>query len=188
MPEPATTPERIHRTPRERVTPWEALLHQHGWTVDTTHTEQRVRIDATHPSGAAVMVTAGTAGRTASNGRSHFYVLETSLRQAPVWLSVRAPGLKEFAATRVVSGYKRRVESKCRCRTQAGNRKVSYATEARAKQVLVETRIQRALSRREDGKVEQRAYPCPMDDRAWHLSSKPSWRAAPSDSALWGAR
>jgi hypothetical protein len=167
--------------PCERVAQWEPILRDNGWKVQTSHTDQRARLEASHLSGAAVMVTAGLAGR-AVKGRVNLYVLPANSRH---WLCVKAGGAQSFATTQTVSGYRRWVETKCSCRTGAGRRKVRYATERRANDALLNTRIERELN---DGRrAECRAYRCPDDDRVWHLSSRPSWRDAPGDSALWAS-
>jgi len=172
-------------SPRERVAKWEPLLRDNDWTVHVSHTEQRARLEATHPSGATVMVTAGLAGRTTGSGRVQMYVLKPLGQLPQAWLAVKSGGFEEFARSRTV-GWSRRVPSKCRCRTGSGHRKVRHTTERRANNALLDTRIQSAVKGK-DRRAECRAYRCPQDDRVWHLSSRPMWREAPGDSSLWDA-
>jgi hypothetical protein len=177
------TPAAPKLPPRERVAKWEPLLRDHGWTVHVTHTDQRARLEATHPSGAVLMVTSGMAGRT-MKGTTKLYVLQSDDRPA-IWFGVRKAGLEEFIKTRILKGYKARVHSKCRCRTGSGRAKVRYLTEDRARKAIAEARQQRAREGQE-ATAECRAYRCPDDDRVWHASSRPVWRDAPGDSRLWG--
>jgi hypothetical protein len=170
-------------TPLERVTQWEPVLTSHGWTVHITYTPERARLEATHPSGAAVMVTSGIAGRTGS-GSTQRYALQSTDKPLP-WFGVGNGVLETFIATRILTGGKRRVTSKCQCRTKAGRPKVRYTTEVRAVRAMAEARRQRARNGQEET-AECRAYRCPADDRAWHTSSQPVWHDEPGDSRLWG--
>lgn len=169
-------------SPRERVARWEPALTQHGWTVHVTATDTRARLDAFHPGGAAVMVTAGIAGRNGSS-RVNLYALNPPAAGSNAWLAVKPTALEAFviSAQRVVGP---RVPSKCQCRTGAGRRKTRYATERRAKAALLDTAISRELHHRVR-RAECRAYQCPTDDRVWHLSSRPVWRPAAGESPLW---
>jgi hypothetical protein len=170
-------------TPRERVAQREPLLTEHGWTVHITATEQRARLEATHPSGAAVMVTSGQAGRASGSGNSRFYVLRPT--DGPgVWLGVRLGGFEEFVRTLAVTKYKRRLDTKCQCRSGFGKSKTRYTTQMRAQKAMEEARRHRAREGETDG-VECRTYRCPDDDRVWHTSSRPVWRKAPGGSQLW---
>lgn len=171
-------------TPRERVARWEPALTQHGWIVTVTHTDERARLEATHPSGAAVMVTSGRAGRQGANGTTKLYVLPGH-HNVPAWIGVRRPGLEEFIRSRIVTGYRKRVQSKCQCLTRAGRRKVRYVTDARATHAMAEARRQRLEEGQPADTVECRTYRCPDDDRVWHVSSKRTWRDEPGDSPLW---
>lgn len=169
-------------TPHERVTHWEPALTQHGWTVSITATHTRARLDAFHPGGAAVMVTAGIAGRAGSS-RVNLYALNPPSVGRQSWLGVKASVLEEFVRSpKTVSG--RHIPSKCHCRSSAGRRKTRYATERLAKAALLDTVISRELHH-QARRAECRAYQCPTDDRVWHLSSRPVWRETPGESPLW---
>ena len=176
-------PPSVRLTPRERVAKWEPFLREHGWSLRIVHTDQRARLEAMHRSGAVVMVTSGSAGRT-SSGHTKFYVLKPGDGPVAIWLGVRRTGFEEFVRSRVVSGYWNRVESKCQCRTGAGRRKVRYATKSRAKMAMADARRQRERDDEEET-AECRTYRCPDDDRVWHMSSRRSWRKAAGESALW---
>lgn len=186
MPETvAATPPTRTRTPLERVTVYQPLLTEHGWTITYTESQYRARLDAVHPSGATVMVTAGCAGRNDGSGRARRYVLNAPGLGRQCWFAVNDPQFAQFAAAPAIR-YGRKVPSKCRCRTHAGRSKLRWLTEARAKDALLEARIGRTLHH-DQRRAEQRAYPCPDDDRVWHLSSIPSWKPAAGESPLWDA-
>lgn len=177
-PTPTPTP-----VPLERVAKWEPILTSHGWTVHITHTPDRARLEATHPSGAAVMVTSGIAGRT-TTGSTQMYALQSTDKPLP-WFGVGKAALEAFIATRVMTGGRRRVTSKCQCRSRAGRPKVRYAAEVRAVRAVAEARRQRARTGQGET-AECRTYRCPADDRVWHTSSRPAWHDEPGDSRLWG--
>lgn len=170
-------------TPRERVAKWEPLLAAHGWAVQITHTDERARLEAEHPSGSTLMITSGRAGREGANGTTKLYVLPNTHARSG-WLGVRRAGMEEFIRTQTVAGSRKRVPSKCQCRTGAGRPKVRYATLPRATRALEEARAQRAREGQAD-KAECRIYRCPDDDRVWHTSSRPVWRPAVGESPLW---
>ncbi|MFM9373213.1 hypothetical protein [Streptomyces sp. Da 82-17] len=181
-------PETVAATPPvpvlDRVTAYQPLLDQHGWASTLTHTATRARLEAVHADGAAVMVTAGSAGRTRSGTRPHLYVLRAPDRRGlQQWRGVTEHAFTVFVETRrpVPSS---RIHSKCRCRTHDGRPKLRYATEQRARAVLVEAQIQRVL-RSQARRAERRAYRCPDDDRVWHLSSRPQWTPRAGESPLW---
>ncbi|MFD8777576.1 hypothetical protein [Streptomyces sp. NPDC059916] len=166
MPE-TTTPMQpdVDLTPRERVEEWAPLLREHGWRVQISATMARARLDAFHPSGAVVMVTAGSVGRRRSE-KAYLYVLKPPNSSPKGWLAVNRGPFGEFVRTGTVrSG--RWVTSKCGCQ------KLRHATEARAEAALLDTKIRRTLHHQER-RNECRVYRCPDDDRAWHLTSQPA--------------
>lgn len=176
------TPPPPPATPHDRVAAYGPLLTENGWTIQIEHTAERARLDAEHPSGAAVMVTAGVAGRSGHDGRIRRYALHPGNVSPQPWLSVRGAWFEKFVRTRKTQG--RRVLSKCRCKTGDGHPKHRHPTERRATDVLLTARIRRAVSG-QARRAECRVYRCPDDDRVWHLSSLPTWTPAPGDSVLW---
>ncbi|MEU9208523.1 hypothetical protein AB0D27_11355 [Streptomyces sp. NPDC048415] len=156
---------RCAKDPKQMLKPYVPILHRAGWRVRFTADEHRARIEAFHPDGAAVMLTAVPERGTLA------YVLYASTDYAPPWLATSPAAIEHFAQHRKLPPGGRRIKpgSKCDC-----GKKGRFPTEAWAKKALTDIRIKRALSQRRQG-AERRAYRCPHDDRVWHLTHTRKW-------------
>ncbi|MFF9310111.1 hypothetical protein ACF1BS_04285 [Streptomyces sp. NPDC014748] len=149
-------------SPQQRIIPYEEMtLRAGGWRTYVTHDDERARLEGFHTSGAAVMV-------TAARGRPvRAYVLPATQKNTPRWRAIHRADLAAFLFhRRVVDPHF--LGSRCKCE------KRRYPTEAWAKAALVTITIRRVV--RDHGvQSERRAYRCPDDDRAWHLTHIPKW-------------
>lgn len=162
----AETPELpSSAVPELRLSPYQSLIDRAGWKLRAAVTEQRARIEAFHPSGAAVMVTA------ARGRRIYVYVLPAAEKNIPSWRVIHRADLERFLRTRNISGPH---TPTCLCSCD----KRRYPTEAYAKTTKFEVNLRRVV--REHGAMgERRAYRCEDDDRVWHLTSRASWSKRP---------
>lgn len=163
---PEETPELPSSAPPElRLSPYQSLIDRAGWKLRAAVTEKRARIEAFHPSGAAVMVTAAL-GR-----HVNVYVLPAAEKNIPSWRVIHRTDLEIFLSTRSIrSPY----TPTCLCNCD----KRRYPTEDYAKTAKFEVNLRRVV--KEHGAMgERRAYRCEDDDRVWHLTSRASWRKRP---------
>ena len=161
-PAPEPDPEPAVDAPLEaRLRPYQSLLDQAGWKTRSAADEQRARIDAFHPDGAAVMVTV-VRGR-----KTNAYVLPAAQKKTPRWRAINAGDLEVFLTRRQVIA-PRIPTSQCDC----GKRR--YPTEALASAAIVDVTIRRVLKQHRS-QSERRAYRCPDDDRVWHLTHIAKW-------------
>ncbi|MEV1042368.1 hypothetical protein AB0J01_38000 [Streptomyces sp. NPDC050204] len=146
-------------TPGERVAPFVPLLQAQGWRTEITDHALRARLEAFHPCGAVIMITADTR-RRASTG---LYVLRPTEGN---WRKIHTSTLTHFARTLTLppEGRFPIVPSKCRCL------KASFPTGATAAARLAEI----AATAAPDTARPVRHYRCDADDRVWHLTSKPT--------------
>ncbi|MFE2469738.1 hypothetical protein [Streptomyces mirabilis] len=162
----AASVPRWEPSPHERLVRYQSIIDRSGWKVSFVRGDERARIEAFHPSGAAVMATA-KAGRDCVN----LYVLAAAPTEGVRWLHVSAGSftyfLEHVALPEGTAGM--RVPFLCRC-AKSGR----YPTEACARAVMVDVTIRRVL-KRHSVQGERRAYRCPDDDRVWHLTRRAKW-------------
>lgn len=141
----------------ERLVAFQRMLEKSGWKLVLTSHPLRARLEAFHPFGATVMITADSR-RPGHCRKINIYFLGLG---ATTW---RKCGKKYLEYVIAYAKKPRRthfprVESKCRC-----NKKGRYPTQAAA------TAVSDEIARLNRG--ELRAYRCDADDRVWHLTSK----------------
>lgn len=154
-------------TPRDKVTPYEPPLAAAGWQIHLTANRDRARLEAAHPSGAALMITAVRGRRGV-----HHYVLPAA--GTPRWLAVGRAAVEPFTHDpRLLPGTARHIpRTWCRCPKRG-----RYPTESHAAAALLDVKINKALRETRTAR-ERTTYRCPHDDRVWHLtSSAPGVRA-----------
>lgn len=150
---------------REKVARYEPLLTEAGWQLHLTSNRNRARLEATHPSAAAIMITAVRGRRGV-----HHYVLHA--QDPPGWFAVSRTALESFAHHLRLppEAPRRKPRTKCRCAKRG-----TYPTRSRATAALLDVKVNKTL--RESRKARERTvYRCPHDDRAWHLTSSASPR------------
>lgn len=171
----ALRPQGCRLSPVDRVSRSREVLVRNGWTVEIAGHPLRARLEATHPSGAAVMI---TADMRRPDDRIKMYLLRPPGRGH--WQRLRA-GMLPLAAERpercgVTMG---RPESKCRCG------KAKYPTAIRAAEELDRARAKRLAKGQQ--RTEKRYYRCEYDDRAWHLTSmEDDWEPEIPLAGAWG--
>ncbi|WP_432169083.1 hypothetical protein [Streptomyces sp. 1222.5] len=154
-------------TPEQRLIRFQALIDRAGWKMSFVFDADSARIEAFHPSRAAVMVTA-KAGRDAV----YSYVLIPKARGVPRWQVVRHAAIEHFLTHQTLPSGTRsfRVANLCHCTKQG-----RFPTEAYAK--LARTDIQiRNTGRGRPPAPEGRVYRCPTDQRVWHVTRLARWR------------
>lgn len=162
--EPPTPPDDpVGRAPHDRLGPYQSLIARAGWKAHSHRAEDRARLEAFQPDGAAVMVTA-VRGR-----KTNAYVLPVAPAQkkTPRWRAINPGDLEAFLVCRQVVAP--RIPT---CRCDCGKRR--YPTETSAKAAIVDVTIRRVV-REHHLQSERRAYRCPDDDRVWHLTHIAKW-------------
>jgi hypothetical protein len=145
--------------PGEQVAAHRRPLERAGWRVEVFDHPLRGRLEAFHPRGATVMLTADR--RRSGDPRTVIgYLLPPGARR---WVRTDLDALAHFAVhLRLPPGAGcRRIATKCRCD------KVRYPTLAAAAAALGTIAPTRTGHHH-----ERRCYRCEADDRVWHLTSK----------------
>ncbi|MET8826962.1 hypothetical protein ABZX40_04940 [Streptomyces sp. NPDC004610] len=147
-------------TPRERLVPYQSLVDRAGWRLRFTGDAAQARVEAFHPSRAAVMVTARVDRKAL-----HAYVLEPGAKGVPRWRLASPGHVEYFLAHRMLppGAQQRRVEKRCHCP------KGGYPTDSWAKVVRTNLQIKN-LYRRGLPAIEGKVYRCPDDPRVWHIT------------------
>ncbi|MFF8406931.1 hypothetical protein ACF06P_35550 [Streptomyces sp. NPDC015684] len=153
-------------SPEQRLIRFQALVDQAGWKMSFVFDGDSARIEAFHPSRAAVMVTA-RAGRDRVNA----YVLPPAVRDLPRWLSVRAASVEFFLTHLTLPPGQRHHPVTWLCKCPKTGR---FPTESWAKHFMTDIAIHEGL-RRYRGSALRRAYLCPDDNRVWHVTRRKKW-------------
>lgn len=167
---PGSDPMRL--VPADTVREFRKPLRTAGWTV--TQSQRNVTslvIEGAASDDTAIMIT-----HRLFRSR-HFYVLHAPDTGPAGWVAVRFYAFNHFIQHHALpAGARfRRPHSGCRCG------KVRFATQSRAARALLSMRIDESLHNGRH-RSECRAYRCPGDMRAWHLTSRAIWLPNPPAS------
>lgn len=157
-PLPEIPPPSVDDSPELRLRLYQSLIDQAGWKMRASVTEERARLEAFHPSGAAAMV-------TAARGRPvNAYALPATEKNTPRWRVIHHADLELFLQKQSFRGC-HTPTCLCTCGKQP------YPTQRHAKEAVLEVTLRRVV--REHGVQGERwFYRCPDDDRVWHLTSR----------------
>ncbi|MET9122988.1 hypothetical protein [Streptomyces sp. NPDC004528] len=151
--------------PEQRLIRFQSLVDRAGWRPSFTFDDERARLEAFHPSRAAVMFTARF-GRDRVNA----YILRPADVGMPRWKSVGTTAVAHFLTHQTLPDGVRPhpVAKLCKCA-----KKGRFPTEEYAK--IARTELQ--LRNRRNGlpAVEGRVYRCPHDQRIWHVTRRSHW-------------
>jgi hypothetical protein len=145
----------------DHVNVYKPLLVKNGWEAETSGHPVRVRLEAFHASGAAMMITADVRRNKSQKGRINLYLLRPP--GDGQWYKIVPQMLLDVARNpSLPQGIKKwEISTKCQCG------KVRHPTHIRAAAALAEVQAKHPGDRR-----EERFYRCEADDRVWHLTKK----------------
>lgn len=156
---PPVRPQPAIPTPGELLVGYAPMLEAAGWETEYSDHPLRARLEAYHPTGAEVMITADLR-RPPHAKRRHIYVLDAP--GTGRWVRIPLIYLEYYARHRVLPpGAKASVFRRTKCTCD----KSRYPTRRAARRALDEVRAR-------VGRTERRLYRCEADDRVWHLTSK----------------
>lgn len=164
---PGSDPMRL--IPADTVREFRKPLRTAGWTL--TQSQRGVTgvvIEGVDNDDTAIMIT-----HRLFRSR-HFYVLHAPGTGPAGWVTVGFYAFNHFVQHRALpaGAMFSRPYTGCRCG------KVRFATQSRAARALLSMRIEESFHHGQH-RAECRAYRCPDDMRAWHLTSRAVWLPNP---------